>query len=60
LCTHGSVQLWSPAGGCVTLERGRSVWLAAADPDVTVCPGPDRVQLFRALPGAQGCAQDRY
>ncbi|HEX6405021.1 MAG TPA: mannose-6-phosphate isomerase, class I [Pseudonocardiaceae bacterium] len=54
LCTQGSVDLWSPEGGHVTVGRGGSVWLAATDPDVTVCPGPDRVQLFRALPGAQG------
>jgi mannose-6-phosphate isomerase len=54
LCTRGSVDLWSPEGGRVTVRRGGSVWLAATDPDVTVCPGPDPVQLFRALPGVQG------
>lgn len=54
LCTQGSVQLWSPDAGRVTVGRGASVWLAAADPDVTVCPGPGPVQLFRALPGLSG------
>ena len=50
LCTQGSAQLCS-ADGCVTVRRGESVWLAAADPEVTVCPGVGPVQLFRALPG---------
>lgn len=51
LCTQGSVELWSPEGGRVMVRRGGSVWLAAAEPDVTVCPGSGPVQLFRALPG---------
>jgi mannose-6-phosphate isomerase len=51
LCTRGSVELRSRDGGRVTVRRGESVWLAAADPDVTVCPGITPVQLFRALPG---------
>ncbi|MDQ3904764.1 MAG: mannose-6-phosphate isomerase, class I [Actinomycetota bacterium] len=51
LCTQGSVKLWSSGGGHVTIRRGGSVWLAAAEPDVTVCPGPGPVQLFRAQPG---------
>ncbi len=51
LCTHGSVQLRSPDGGSVTVRRGGSVWLAAADPEVLVSPGTGPVQLFRALPG---------
>ncbi|MFN2496930.1 MAG: mannose-6-phosphate isomerase, class I [Pseudonocardiaceae bacterium] len=67
LCTRGSVELRSlqdpresPCGGpreghreshSVTLRRGGSVWLAAADPAVLVCPGDGAVQLFRALPG---------
>ncbi len=51
LCTQGSAQLCSPDGGCVTVRRGGSVWLAAADPEVTVYPGAGPVQLFRALPG---------
>jgi mannose-6-phosphate isomerase len=51
LCTQGSVQLWSLQSGRITIDRGGSVWVAAADPDVTVCPGPGPVQLFRACPG---------
>jgi mannose-6-phosphate isomerase len=51
LCTQGSAQLRSPDGGSVTVRRGGSAWLAAADPEITVCPGSGPVQLFRALPG---------
>lgn len=51
LCTQGSAQLRSPDGASVMLRRGGSVWLAAADPEVIVCPGAGPVQLFRALPG---------
>ncbi|MGH3548325.1 MAG: hypothetical protein ACRDQU_09480, partial [Pseudonocardiaceae bacterium] len=51
LCTRGSAQLHSLDGGSVTVRRGGSVWLAAEDPDITLCPGPGPVQLFRALPG---------
>jgi mannose-6-phosphate isomerase len=51
LCTRGSVELRSPDGASITVRRGRSVWLAAADPEVLVCPGTGPVQLFRALPG---------
>jgi mannose-6-phosphate isomerase len=51
LCTRGSAELRSRDGGCVTMRRGGSVWLAAADPEVTIYPGTGPVQLFRALPG---------
>ncbi len=51
LCTQGSAQLSSPEGASVTVRRGGSVWLAAADLKVTVSPGTGPVQLFRALPG---------
>jgi mannose-6-phosphate isomerase len=51
LCTQGAAQLRSPDGNSLTVRRGGSVWLAAADPDVTVCPDAGPVQLFRALPG---------
>lgn len=54
LCTQGSAQLRSPDGGSVTMRRGGSVWLAAADPEVTVTPGTGPVQLFRASPGLAG------
>jgi mannose-6-phosphate isomerase len=53
LCTQGSAELWSPQGGRVMVRRGGSVWLAAAEPDVMICPGPGPVQLFRALPGLE-------
>ncbi len=51
LCTQGSAQLRSADGGSVAVRRGGSVWLAAADAEVAVCPGTGPVQLFRALPG---------
>jgi mannose-6-phosphate isomerase len=51
LCTRGSARLCSPDGGSITVRRGGSVWLAAADPEITVFPGSGPVQLFRALPG---------
>ncbi|MGH3991040.1 MAG: mannose-6-phosphate isomerase, class I, partial [Pseudonocardiaceae bacterium] len=51
LCTQGSAELRPRDGRSVTLHRGGSVWLAAADPEVLVYPGPGPVQLFRALPG---------
>lgn len=51
LCVRGSAELSQRDGRSVTLGRGASVWLAAADPEVLVCPGPGPVQLFRALPG---------
>lgn len=51
LCTRGSVELRSPDGSRVTVYRGGSAWLPAADPDVLVCPGAGPVQLFRALAG---------
>ncbi len=51
LCTRGSAELRSRDGGCVTMRCGGSVWLAAADPEVTIYPGTGPVQLFRALPG---------
>ncbi|MGH3719907.1 MAG: mannose-6-phosphate isomerase, class I [Pseudonocardiaceae bacterium] len=51
LCTQGSAELRSPDGAHVTVHRGGSAWLPAAAPDITVCPGPGPIQLFRALPG---------
>jgi len=50
LCTAGSADLRAADGRVLSLARGASVWLAAADPDVTVYPGPGPVQLFRATP----------
>ncbi|MGH3916502.1 MAG: mannose-6-phosphate isomerase, class I [Pseudonocardiaceae bacterium] len=51
LCTRGSAELRSRDGHRMTLRRGCSVWLAAADPEVMVHPGSTPVQLFRAMPG---------
>ncbi|MDQ4010407.1 MAG: mannose-6-phosphate isomerase, class I [Actinomycetota bacterium] len=51
LCTQGSAELRSCDGSSVTVRRGESVWLAAADPTVAVCPTTGPVQLFRAQPG---------
>ena len=51
LCTRGSAELRPRAGRSVTVRRGESVWLAAADPEVRICPAEVPVQLFRALPG---------
>jgi len=51
LCTQGSAELRPRGGHGVTVHRGDSVWLAAADPEVLICPGPGPLQLFRALPG---------
>ncbi len=51
LCTQGSAQLSSLDGDSVKVQRGESVWLAAADPEVVVYPETGPVQLFRALPG---------
>ncbi|MQA14069.1 MAG: mannose-6-phosphate isomerase, class I [Pseudonocardiaceae bacterium] len=51
LCTQGSAVLCTDDGRGVEMGRGSSVWLRAADPDVTLCPGDGPVQLFRATPG---------
>ncbi len=51
LCTRGSVELRPRDGRSVIVRRGGSVWLAASDPEVMICPGDGPVQLFRALPG---------
>jgi mannose-6-phosphate isomerase len=51
LCTQGSAELRASDGSSVTVRRGGSVWLAAADPAVEVCPETGPVQLFCAQPG---------
>ncbi|HEY2766078.1 MAG TPA: mannose-6-phosphate isomerase, class I [Pseudonocardiaceae bacterium] len=51
LCTQGSAELRPRTGPSVTVHRGTSVWLAAADPDVLICPRSLPLQLFRAMPG---------
>lgn len=51
VCTAGGVMLRAD-GRKLELARGESVWLAAADPDVEVCPVSDaRTQVFRATAG---------
>ncbi|MGH3849773.1 MAG: mannose-6-phosphate isomerase, class I, partial [Pseudonocardiaceae bacterium] len=54
LCTQGSAELCSRDGARVTLPRGGSVWLPAADPESTVHPTTTPLQFFRALPGTFG------
>jgi len=61
LCTRGCAELRSrggPNGGhSVTVRRGCSVWLAAADPEVMVYPRSEPLQLFRAMPGLAAAHQ---
>ncbi|MGI9063722.1 MAG: mannose-6-phosphate isomerase, class I [Pseudonocardiaceae bacterium] len=47
LCTDGDGYLTAADGRSLPVRRGACVWLAASDPDVTVCPGGG-LQLFRA------------
>jgi mannose-6-phosphate isomerase len=48
LCTGGTTDVRADDGRILHLVRGTSVWLAAADPDVTLVPSTGPVQLFRA------------
>ncbi|MDQ3885578.1 MAG: mannose-6-phosphate isomerase, class I, partial [Actinomycetota bacterium] len=48
LCTGGTADVRAADGRTLPLRRGTSVWLAAADPDVTIVPWTGPVQLFRA------------
>jgi mannose-6-phosphate isomerase len=59
LCTQGAAELRSPDGDRVRVCRGGSVWLPAAEPEVLICPGEGRVQLFRARPGLAGMTHQR-
>ncbi len=54
LCTSGSLRVCADDGRDVGLDRGGCLWLPAADPEVTLCPGAGPVQLFRAVPGVTG------
>ena len=47
LCTAGSARVRS-LGGELEIGRGGSVWLGAADTNVTVAPRTDGTQLFLA------------
>ena len=48
LCTAGTADVRTDDGRILPLARGTSVWLAAADPEVTIFPRAGPVQLFRA------------
>ncbi|MBV8932647.1 MAG: mannose-6-phosphate isomerase, class I [Kutzneria sp.] len=57
ICTRGSVLLCGANGTRLSLGKGASAWLSAADPAVSVVPadgGP--AQVFRATSGARGPA----
>ncbi|WP_216209431.1 mannose-6-phosphate isomerase, class I [Amycolatopsis aidingensis] len=52
LCTAGELRLRAADGKESALRRGESMWLAAADPAVSVRPAGDQpAHLFRATPG---------
>ncbi|MGH3941697.1 MAG: mannose-6-phosphate isomerase, class I [Pseudonocardiaceae bacterium] len=57
LCTRGSAELRPRSGRGMTVRRGSSVWLAAADPEVMVYPQSEPLQLFRAMPGLAAASQ---
>ncbi|MGH3930743.1 MAG: mannose-6-phosphate isomerase, class I [Pseudonocardiaceae bacterium] len=57
LCTRGSAELRPLGGRGMTVRRGCSVWLAAADPEVMVYPQSEPLQLFRAMPGLAAASQ---
>ncbi|KAA2260939.1 mannose-6-phosphate isomerase, class I [Solihabitans fulvus] len=53
ICTRGSVRLRTADGEAVTLVRGQSVWLAAAEPEVLLdAVGDAPAQVFLATAGA--------
>jgi mannose-6-phosphate isomerase len=52
LCVDGGVRAAGVDGQELTLARGQSMWLPAADPDVVLAPvGDERVRLFAATVG---------
>jgi mannose-6-phosphate isomerase len=54
LCVAGGVRAAAVDGQELTLRRGQSMWLPAADPDVVLAPvGDERVQLFAATVGSE-------
>jgi mannose-6-phosphate isomerase len=56
MCIDGGVRAAAVDGRELTLTRGMSMWLPAADPDVVLAPeGGERVRLFAATVG-QGTA----
>ncbi|HWM03906.1 MAG TPA: mannose-6-phosphate isomerase, class I [Actinophytocola sp.] len=54
MCMDGGVRAATVDGGELTLARGQSMWLPAADPDVVLCPVGDAVvRLFTASVGSE-------
>jgi mannose-6-phosphate isomerase len=54
VCVDGGVRAASVDGRELTLARGQSMWLPAADPDVVLAPeGDGRVRLFAATVGSE-------
>ena len=52
VCVDGGVRAASVDGRELTLKRGQSMWLPAADPDVVLAPvGEGRARLFAATVG---------
>ncbi|SFP34567.1 mannose-6-phosphate isomerase [Amycolatopsis arida] len=61
LCTAGELLVCAEDGRELVLRRGESMWLAAADPAVRVCPaGGEPACLFRATPGVSERASERF
>ena len=54
VCVDGGVRAAAVDGRELTLARGQSMWLPAADPDVVLAPAGDgRVRLFAATVGSE-------
>ena len=54
VCVDGGVRAASVDGRELTLRRGQSMWLPAADPDVVLAPvGDGRSRLFAATVGSE-------
>ncbi|SDH57094.1 mannose-6-phosphate isomerase, type 1 [Actinokineospora alba] len=58
VCTEGAVTVRGYSGE-ITLARGHSIWVPAADPELKVRPdGTGRAQIFIATVGAESPAHD--
>jgi len=54
VCVDGGVHVAAVDGRELTLSRGQSMWLPAADPDAVLAPeGDGRVRLFAATVGSE-------
>jgi mannose-6-phosphate isomerase len=54
VCVDGGIRAASVDGRELTLKRGQSMWLPAADPDVVLAPvGEGRSRLFAATVGSE-------